>query len=128
MNTRLKTSKNIEQKLNELHASLKFSSKAAVARIAIGLSLKDVNDPRTQLEHLVSDTSGFEFQRHTLTGDFDEIYKIMILQHINTEIDEDSYFPSLVNAHIERGINFLYSEYKMAGNREKLMIYLLGIE
>ncbi len=128
MNIRLRTSKNTDIKLNELSKSLKLPSKASIARIAIGLSLKEETDPRTDLNHIIADSNGFEFFRHTLTGNKDVLYKLMIVQHLGETITEDEYFPGLFNAHLERGINLLHAEYKMAGNRVKLIKYLLGVQ
>jgi DNA sulfur modification protein DndE len=126
MITRLKTSKNVDEKLDEIKRVAKFSTKAAIARIAIGLSLRVEEDPREQLVNIVADASGFEFQRHTLTGDYDDLYKILIAQHLGRQITDEEFFPEMFNAHLERGINMLYAELKMAGNREKLIKFLLG--
>lgn len=125
---RLKTSRNVDVKLEDIKRVAKFSTKAAIARIAIGLSLKDKEDPRLQLNNVVADSSGFEFQRHTLTGDNDDLFKILLSQHIEKQLSDEEFFPELINAHIERGINILHSELKMAGNREKFIKFLLGVD
>lgn len=127
MNTRLKTSKNTDIKLEEMHKTLRFSSKAVLARIAIGISLQQKGDPRLQDKHRVKDVSGFEFGRNTLTGDLDDIYKILVIEHLGKRISEEEYFPLLLNAHIERGTNIMYSEFKLRSNKQNFIKYLLGV-
>ena len=124
--TRLKTSKKTAIKIDELHRVVKFSTKAVLARIAIGLSLQDTSDPRDEFENQIRDNSGFELARNTLLGDHEDVYRSLIIEHINTSLKEEDFFPTLVKAHIERGIYLLYAEYRMAGNKEKLISHLVG--
>lgn len=102
----------------------RWPTKATAIRIAVALSLQDETNPLNQNETLPQDTVGYEFSRSTITGDYDIIYKVIITQHYGKAIDEAVYFPKLFNAHIERGINILYSELKYCGNYEKLQNYL----
>jgi DNA sulfur modification protein DndE len=127
---RLKTSTTTSQKLEEIYKTLRLSSKpkAAIARIAIGLSLKHESDPRLEYETQILDNSGLEFQRTTLLGNYEDLYKIIIIEHLNKYVSDEEYFPKLVKAHLERGIFLLYSELKMAGNKEKLLSYLLSVQ
>ena len=37
------------------------------------------------------------------------------------EIDDESFFPKLVNKHIERGLKIMNRDYKLAGNKEKFI-------
>lgn len=125
-NTRLKTSKRTASKIDEIHRVLKLSSKAAIARIAIGLSLQDPSDPRVDYESVLDDNSGFELQRSTLFGNFEGIYRALLAEHLYSNVSESEYFPNLIKAHIERGIYLLYSEFRMAGNKDNLISHLLG--
>lgn len=127
LNSRLRTSKITDEKLEELHRIMNLSSKAAIARISIGISLKISTDPRNEKIEQLNDNTGFEFQRNTLAGDFDDVYRAMMTQHIGHHILDEEYFPKLIKAHIERGIFLLYSEYQLLGNREKLIDFLLGV-
>lgn len=128
MNERMKTSKKTHERLEAMQKSLKFSTKAALARIAIGYSLRFEGDPRQDEEFLIVDNSGFEFQRSTLTGDQDYIYKIMVIQHINKHIEDSEYYPKLLKAHLERGLKYLYSEFQYLGNRDKFFDFLLKVK
>jgi DNA sulfur modification protein DndE len=125
--SRLKTSNITANKLDDIHKTLRLSSKAAVARIAIGLSLNLKSDPRLDYSEQINDNSGFEFQRSTLLGEYEDVYRVLIIEHLQKYIFEDQYYPNLVKAHIERGIYLLHSEMKMAGNRDKLVKHLLNV-
>lgn len=120
MNFRLKTSKYAENNLKQLESVLKFTPNI-IARIAVAMSLR-IPDP---LGDLKLDHSGQEFNRNTLTGEYDYVFKALIAQHTGREITDDEYFPSLFNAHLERGLRLLVSEYKLAGNSEKLFRSLI---
>lgn len=124
MNTRLKTSLKTEEYLNELHGSLQLSTKAAIARIAVAFSLQDPEDPMTNMELVTSDTQGFEFQRHTLTGDEDILIKALITQHAGYPITDEHYYPKMLFLHIERGMKYLYNEYKYQGNKDKFLDFI----
>jgi DNA sulfur modification protein DndE len=122
MNFRLKTSKFTGEKLKQLQSTTNLTPNILV-RIAIGLSLQQKGTPEVTL----SDNNGLEFNRNTLTGEYDYIFKALITQHTNREINEEEYFPELFNAHLERGVRLLANEYQHAGNAEKLMINLLQL-
>ena len=122
MNFRLKTSKETGILLNELQSSTNLTWNI-LARIAISLSLKI-----TALPEPVNDKSGVDIHRNALTGENDYLFKAMIRQHANKNVPESEYFPDLFNAHLERGIRLLDSEYKHAGNYEKLLLNLLKME
>lgn len=84
-----------------------------VCRLAIGRSLsikKSVKD------FPVPDAKGREFLRFTLTGEFDEQYKVLIFQHeyeaTGKRIAEHQYLSMFLRKHIERGLNSLYDEYQ----------------
>ena len=127
INTRLKTSKLTEQYLDELQNVLGLSTKAAIARIAIGLSLNSENNPLNDPRFNGNDQSGFEFQRQTLLGEHDNIYKALITQSIGTTLTDEEYFPRAIYCHIEQGMHLLSSEYKHHGNRNKLYTFLLDL-
>lgn len=121
MIARLTTSSDVEKKIIELQRLMKLSTKASVIRIAIGISLKEVSDPRIEYPESQNDHDGATYQRTTITGDNDELYKALFIEQINEKIKDEEIFPELMNAHIGRGINKLYSDYKLKGNYEKLL-------
>jgi DNA sulfur modification protein DndE len=121
MNFRLATSKYTEEKLKQLQATTNITPNI-LARIAVSLSLKDPN-PVASVN--ITD-KGIDFNRTTLTGEYDYIYKVLIAQHEEREITDEEYFPGLFNSHLERGIRLLASEYQFAGNYEKLITNLIN--
>jgi len=128
MKQRLKTSKQTSEYLDEMQSTLRMPTKASLARIAIGLSLRETEDPTKDPEIELNDVTGFEFQRSTLTGEHDEIYKAMISQKHKVPLTDEQYLTKYLKAHLERGVAKLYSEYLYAGNREKLFKHLLELE
>ncbi|HEO8419775.1 TPA: DNA sulfur modification protein DndE [Yersinia enterocolitica] len=121
MSNRLKISKETADKIIELQAPTNFTRNILV-RLAIGLSLQDTSIPQ-----IVKDQSsgGLDIDRFILTGEYDLVYKTLITQHAKKKLSDEEYFPDWFNAHLERGIGLLESEYKHAGNAEKFMINLL---
>ena len=121
MNGRLTTSLEVEQKIIELQKLLKLSTKASVMRIAMGLSLKSKTDPRKEYNEKNNDHGGATYQRITITGDYDELYKAMLIEHLDDEVSENELFPELFNSHISRGVMVLYDEYQLKGNYDKVV-------
>lgn len=119
MNFRLKTSKYTADKLKQLQSATGLQPNI-LARIAVSLALKKPEPPTGH----VQDTNGLDFNRSTLTGEEDYIYKALIIQHCKRDISDEEYFPTLFNSYLERGIRMLVNEYQHAGNFEKLIINL----
>ncbi|USK86055.1 DNA sulfur modification protein DndE [Peribacillus asahii] len=122
MNFRLKTSKDTGELLISLQASTGLTWNI-LSRIAVSLSLKDPSIPNP-----VENKTGVEIHRNALTGENDYIFKALIKQHSKRNVPDEEYFPDLFNAHLERGIKLLDSEYKHAGNYEKLLLNLIKME
>lgn len=123
MNHRLKLSNSTLEIFQQLQASTNITPNV-LARIAVAFSLKDKEMPTVNN----NDISNFEISRATLTGENDFSYKAMILQHANKSIDEESYFPDLFNAHIDRGANELFEIYQYSGNPQKFWMKILETE
>lgn len=121
MNFRLKTSKQTEELLKKLSNSTGYTWNI-LSRIAVALSLQD-----TTIPELVTDTSGVDIARNTMTGEYDYLYKALITQHAGQPIAEDDYFPDLFNAHLERGIILLNGEYDLAGNTDRFLTNLFKL-
>lgn len=121
MNGRLTTSLEVEQKIIELQKLMKLSTKASVMRIAIGLSLRSKTDPRIEYPEKENDHGGATYQRITITGDYDELYRALLIEQIGQEVKEIDLFPELFNSHISRGVNVLYDEYQLKGNYDKVV-------
>lgn len=122
MHFRLKTSKYTKDALNELKTTLNLTPNI-LARLAVSLSLT-IDEPVSLKK---TNDHGLEFNRATLTGRFDHIFKAMIAQHCKREISDEEFFPEFFKAHLERGIRILQNEYKHAGNYEKLVRNLMSL-
>jgi DNA sulfur modification protein DndE len=123
-NTRLRTSRVTDTYLTELQGILQLSTKAAVARLAIVMSIQDTQSPYSDIKLLTQDTTGFEFQRSTLTGRYDTLIKNLIIMHSGEKISEEKYYPELLGLHLERGTKILYNEVKYQGGKEKFLRFL----
>lgn len=126
MNLRLKTNAKTEEKLNELQLYLQLSTKAAVMRLAIGIVInKRIKMKLRDIEYDIKNQDGADYMRYTILGDDDVIYKILIEQHLKQSLSEHEYFPKVINAFIDAGVEYLYNEYKYLGNRNKLFDKLI---
>lgn len=123
MQFRLKTSKDTMDILKQLQTNTNLTPNI-LARLAISLSLL-LEEP---IEHFESDTNGLEFNRNTLTGTQDFVYKAIIAQQLGRPVSDEEYFPTLIKKHLDRGAKLLENEYKYAGNYEKFIKSLANFE
>ena len=124
MNGRITTSIETEKKIIELQKALRLSTKAAVMRIALGISLNIKTDPRENINS--QDHNGAIYQIITITGEKTNLYKALITEHSRIYRMKDEEFLELVVAHISRGIEMLYTEYQLKGNYTKLIDYIFS--
>lgn len=123
MNHRLRTSKKTEEQLKTLQKSLHLQPNL-IARLAVSLSLSDPSSVMPDDHH---DQLGLEFNRVTLTGEYDSVYKALIIQHTNHPLPDEEYFPGYLKAHLERGVSLLENAYQYAGNYEKFVLQLSSL-
>ncbi|MGL5982973.1 MAG: DndE family protein [Cetobacterium sp.] len=116
---RLKTSKQTENIINEIKNKFAITPNILL-RLAISLSLKSKKENKEFIQHeaLKFDNSGIEFQRHTLTGDNEALYKIIMEQYCSESLTDEEFFPLHFKYHLEKGINILKSEIEFASNLE----------
>lgn len=123
MITRLKTTTDVENKLVELDRRIKLSSKAAIMRLALSYSIKIKTDPRVQNDitrhYDIRKQDGLDYQRLTIFGQNEELYKLLMINQLGTNITDEEFFPELTFFHIERGINLLYSDYLYINDKDK---------
>ena len=128
---RLKTTSDVEIKLSELDKKLKLSSKAAIMRIAIACSIKMEGDPRWKgdsFQHYdIKNQNGLDYQRLTIYGQMEDLYHLLMINKEGREVSDDEFFPELTFYHIERGVNFLFSEYLYADDRDKFFKKLVDL-
>lgn len=95
----------------------------ALCKIAIALSLR--NSEHLTEEDFQCDCDGLELNRQTITGEYDDIFKALIISHAGTKLEDNVYFPKYLKAHIDRGAKYLYAEYKYSnGNFYKHLLEL----
>ncbi len=123
MVTRLKTSKEAKEIMENLNRTLRFSNNAILLRYAISRSLNEEIQIEIDPLAILNNNSGFEITRSTLYGDNEIIYKA--LMNVTDPIKDEHFFPYLTNMHIERGLKLLERDYKMAGNKEKFLINII---
>ncbi|MEK4249480.1 DNA sulfur modification protein DndE [Paenibacillus sp. FSL W7-1287] len=116
MQYRLKTTKATAERLKELQSKTNLTPNI-LARIAVSLSLRE----KEKVELINIPLLGLDFNRSTLTGKYDFLYKALITEFENREVTDDEFFPDLFNAHLERGTAILEREYIQASNVNKLM-------
>lgn len=129
MNLRLKTQIEDEEKILELQSGLQVNSRAAIMRLAIAFSLRIDTDPRITTDGIFKyntiNQNGNDYNRFTIFGSDEILYKSMMQQRLGKHIDDDSFFPELTYCHISRGLKELYADFKLAGNKEKFLKKIL---
>jgi DNA sulfur modification protein DndE len=75
-----------------------------------------------------SDSKGLEFNRATLTGDQDLIFKSLIIHHEKKPIDEETFFSKYFRNHVERGINILYNDYQKVNSPIDFLMKLADLK
>ena len=95
----------------------------ALCKIAIALSLR--NGKPLDEDSFKSDSDGLELNRQTITGEYDDLFKALLISHTGKVLSDEEYFPKYMKAHIDRGAKYLYSEYKYSkGNFYKHLLEL----
>ena len=119
---KLKTSKETMRIFEEIGASIHLQP-FALCKIALALSLKD--SQRFDEDNFKTDGEGLELNRQTITGEYDDLFKALIISHAGNSMTDEEYFPKYMKAHIDRGAKYLFSEFKYSnGNFYKHMIEL----
>ncbi len=106
--SKLKVSKKNSDKIHILSARLNLR-RNIICRIAIGKSLGEVTSVKTY--QLPEGPADLEFNRYTLTGEKDLIYKALVTQHEGRALSDGEYFGSFLRKHVERGVEMLSEEY-----------------
>lgn len=106
---KLKTSKETMEIFNKMGASLHLQP-FVLAKIAISLSIR--KKQALIEENFHTDTEGLELNRQTITGEYDELFKALIISYNGTLISDEEYFPKYLKAHLDRGAKLLFAEYK----------------
>ena len=114
---KLKTSKKTEEIFNEMEGSINLPWYTLV-KLAMALSLKKGH---IEIKGANVEQSSRDLNRQTITGDADVLYKCLIELVEQKHITDDEFFPGYVKAHIDRGAQLLYDEYKYCSNAQFLI-------
>lgn len=119
---KLRTSKQTMLIFEELGNSLHLQP-FALCKLAIALSLR--NPKALVADDFNKNTDGLELNRQTITGEYDDIFKALIISHAGENLTDDIYFPKYLKAHIDRGAQYLNTEFKYSnGNFYQHLISL----
>jgi len=121
---RIRISTETSTKLNRLHNLLDLRNNI-LCRIAVAKSLT-IDESVEYLNPI--DSKGLEFNRPTLTGDQDDIFKALIIQHAKKSLDEEIYFTKYFRNHLERGVDQLYEEYQKVNSPVNFLLKLIHQE
>ena len=128
---RFKTTLDAETKIVELQSALQTTTKAAIIRLAIAFSLKESDDPRfvdgKEVKYSMKGKNGADYAISTIYADDEIIYKVLMEEKLGHSITDEEFYPDLTSAHVERGIRLLHSEYKLRGNKNEFLEYLLEV-
>ena len=110
---KIKTSKKTEELFEAITASENLQP-FVLSKLAISLSLK-CQEPLEALD-FETDNNGLELNRQTITGEYDDLYKCLVILKEGRHIDDDEFFQKYIKAHLDRGAKLLHSEYRYGGD------------
>ncbi len=120
MADKLKLSKNSSEYLNFLSTRLDFK-RNIVCRMALCVSL-NVREPVHR--YMESDTDGYEFNKSTIIGPDETLFKALS-SYVQNEPSDSDFFNIIVRNHIERGLKILYDDYQTINSPVEFMVSLI---
>lgn len=79
----------------------------ALAKIAIALSIHSGDlDPAD----FKTNTEGLELNRQTIFGEYETLFKALLVMEKKSSLPDEEFFPKLVKAHLDRGAKLLQNE------------------
>lgn len=120
----INTSFETERKIKELQNALRLNTKAAVIRMAVGVSLKLQLLNTDQLDTINLKADGATYNPITIFGENSSIYSDLITVYLNENVSSELE-TKVFNSFIELGVNYLHAKYQYYGNYDKFMDYLL---
>lgn len=93
----------------------------ALAKISIALAIK----AGFSFDGNISDSSGLDLNRQTITGEHDLLFKKLIEMNEGKSIPEEEYFPNYVKAYMDYGATLLEQEYKYTND---IYIHLMELD
>ncbi len=123
---RLKTSKETEEILLDMKNKHNLTPNI-LSRLAVALSLREEPLTKEYIEMMAKKTenNGIEFQRHTLTGENEVLYKVLMENYCQSHLTDEEFFPLHFKFHLENGIKKLRSETEISNSLENLIKNLM---
>jgi DNA sulfur modification protein DndE len=86
----------------------------ALCKLSIALSLHS----ETPLgdSDFKTNNDGLELNRQTITGEYDDLFKALIISKEGRSLSDEEYFPKHLKAYIDKGAKMLDSEFKYSNN------------
>lgn len=81
-----------------------------LAKLAISMSLKSGNPLVEKDFH--TDNCGLELNRQTITGEHDDLFKVLIEVFEGKHLSDDEYFQKYLKAHLDRGAKMIFGEFQ----------------
>ena len=106
---KIRTSKKTMSIFEEIAASTNYAP-FILSKLSISLSIK--SEMPLEEADFKTDTYGLELNRHTITAEWDDLYKCLIAMSEQRHIEDDEYFQKYIKAHLDRGAKMLYGEFK----------------
>ena len=106
---KIRTSKKTMSIFEEIAASTNYAP-FILSKLSISLSIK--SEKPLEDADFKTDTYGLELNRQTITAEWDGLYKCLISMAEKRHIEDDEYFQKYLKAHLDRGANMLYREFK----------------
>jgi DNA sulfur modification protein DndE len=79
----------------------------ALSKLAIALS---INEGDLSSEEYSTDNEGLELNRQTIFGEYDLLFKCLVINRARRQVMDDEYFPKMIKAHLDRGALLLNNE------------------
>ena len=119
---RLKTSKQTQEIFEELERRTNYKPYTLVKH-AIAWSLAE----ESSVADFKSDSNGLDLNRQTITGDYENYFKVMFEVIEGRFLTDEEFFPFFVKAHIDRGSKILLDMYNHAGSADRYILNVLGV-
>jgi len=119
---KIKTSKDTMDYFDEIGRTRNLQP-FILSKIAISLSIRS-NMPLSDMD-FNTDNNGLELNRQTITGEYDALYKSLIIVNEGHRIPDNEYFCKYLKAHLDRGAQMLYNEYRYSND---LVMYLASLD
>ena len=110
---KLKTSTETMEIFEEI-GSVTHLQPFALCKIAIALSVHD--NAQYSVDDYKTDSDGLELNRQTITGDYDDLFKALIINREGKSLSDEEYFPKYLKFHIDKGAKLLLAEYKYSND------------